>query len=374
MLTVSQWSDAERFLSSESAAEAGKWHNDRAPHTIAPMDALSPLDPCQVVILKWSAQSAKTEVVNNFAGYIIDQDPGSVLVVQPNERPMGETWSKDRLAPMIRDTPALAKKVVAGKGRDSENTILRKKFPGGQLTVAGASSPSQLASRPIRYLLCDEIDRWPTTKEGSPLQLAIKRTQAFWNRKILMVSTPTFEGVGIDSEYENCLQHEWHLKCSHCSAYQMPKFKHFTFDRDQSNGPTNIRYCCEVCGSEHTEGEQFKIKNTGKWVQTNEASPMRKGYWMNQFASPFATWTETIAEFLLAKKDPLKLQVAINTVFAETWKGMGISLDWEILRQRREVYPINKSDRLVPAGVQLLTLVVDTQDTWLDCEVVGSNA
>ncbi|WP_366057924.1 phage terminase large subunit family protein, partial [Oceanicoccus sp.] len=169
------------------------------------MDALSPHDPCRKVVAKFSAQSGKTEILNNFAGYIMAQNPGPTLVVQPNQRPMGEAFSKDRLAPMIRDTPAISAKVIEAKGKDKKNTIFHRTFPGGHLTIAGASSPAQLASRPIQFLLCDEIDRWVPTKEGDALNLAIKRTLTFWNRKILMVSTPTLDGRGIDAQYEDTL-------------------------------------------------------------------------------------------------------------------------------------------------------------------------
>ena len=372
-LTVAEWADQFRYLSPEASAEPGKWSNARAPHTIKPMEALSPHDPCEQVVLKWSSQSSKTESILNFIGYIVDQDPGPILVVQPNLKPMGEAFSKDRIAPMIRDTPVLKSKVFQNKGRDSANTMLQKSFPNGHLTIGGASSPAQLASRPIRYLLCDEIDRWEATKEGDPLKLAKKRTLTFWNRKILMVSSPTIEGVGIDAEYQNSLKHEWHIKCQHCGNQQFPQFKHFLFDRNQHNEPENIRFVCEECGAEHSQEEEFKLKATGEWVQTNTASNRIKGFWFNQFGSPFATWRETITEFLEAKDDPIKLQAVINTAFAECWRGTGVSLDWQAIRQRREVYPTDDGELLIPEDVQILFCIVDTQDSWLDVEIIGFN-
>lgn len=368
---VSGWANKHRKLSAEASAEPGQWRNARAPHTVAPMDALSPSDDTEVVILKWSAQSAKTEVINNFIGYIADEDPGPILCLQPNEKPMAEAFSKDRIAPMIRDTPRLRERFATGVGRTSKNTILHKAFPGGHLTIAGANSPSSLASRPIRFLLADEVNRWEKNKEGDAFQLAYKRTRTFWNRKILVVSTPTLEGVGISRQFENSLQHEWRLECPSCGDSQMPALKHFTFHRDKNKILTGVDYTCEHCGTVHDEKSEKKIKSSGEWVQTNDADPKRKGYHFCQWASPFASWRDTSQEWLSAQGDPGEMQVVVNTAFAEEWLGEGDQLDWESLYTRRSVYPYHADGFAIPAEVNHLLLLVDTQDSYLDWEVIG---
>jgi len=370
-LQVSAWANKHRKLSAESSAEPGQWRNSRAPHTVAPMDALSPSDDTEVVVLKFSAQSAKTEVINNFIGYIADQDPGPILCLQPNEKPMAEAFSKDRIAPMIRDTPVLKDRFSSAVGRTSKNTILHKAFTGGHLTIAGANSPSSLASRPIRYVLADEINRWEKNKEGDPLLLAIKRTRTFWNRKILIVSTPTLEGVGVSRQYKSTLQHEWQLECSECGESQFPQLKHFTFHRDENKILKSLDYTCEHCGTVHDEKSERKIKGAGSWVVMNEADPKRKGYHMNQWSSPFAEWRDTAMEWLAAQGDPGELQVVVNTAFAEEWKGEGEQLEWEALFRRRKVYPWHETGFAVPGEVFHLMLLVDTQDSYLDWEVIG---
>lgn len=372
-LMVSQWAEAERYLSSEASAEAGKWHNARNPMLVEPMDALSPHDPCERVVCKFSSQVGKTEVGLNFAGYQIDQDPGPMLIVQPTKMPMGETFAKDRIQPMLRDTPALAVKFSGVKSKDSGNTIYHKVYPGGQMTVAGANSPSQLASRPIRYLYCDELDRWVVTKEGNALLQARARMKAFHNSKELLTSSPSFPNVGIDFEYNQCLQHEWQLVCQHCGSSQFPYFRNFIFDRDEFGNAQNVQFVCKDCGGVHDEAEEGFLKATAKWVAVNDADPKFKGYWANQFGSSFVAWRDTVQEFLDAKDDPERLQVVTNTAFAECWKGAGEHLDADRLRQRRELYPMIDGELLVPNAVQLLFLTVDTQDTWLDYEVFGVN-
>lgn len=314
-----------------------------------------------------------TEIGLNFAGYQMHQDPGPMLIVQPTKMPMGETFAKDRIQPMLRDTPALAKMFSGVKSKDGGNTIYHKVYPGGQLTVAGANSPSQLASRPIRYLYCDELDRWVVTKEGNALLQARARMKAFHNSKELITSSPSFPNVGIDFEYGQCLQHEWQLVCQHCSHSQFPYFRHFLFDRDEWGNATNVQFVCKECGALHDETEEGFLKATARWVVVNDADPKYKGFWANQFGSAFVAWRDTVQEFLDAKDDPERLQVVTNTAFAECWQGAGEHLDADRLRERREVYPMKDGEILVPNKAQLIMLTVDTQDTWLDYELFAVN-
>ena len=366
-MTVAEWAEAKRHLSPEASAEPGKWQNRRAPHTVKPMESLSPSDPCETVILKWSSQVGKTECLNNAVGYVIDQDPGPCLVIQPNVKPMGEAWSKDRLAPMLRDTPCLRGKLRDTNKLASDNTILHKKFPGGHLTIGGANSPSGLASRPIRYLFCDEIDRYEATKEGSSIKLAKKRTATFWNRKVLYVSSPTYEKVGIDAEYDAAdQQFEWRLKCAHCEETQFPQFRHFVFDKETIRKTGHVEYVCETCGGIHHSDQEHRLKLTGEWVQVRDEGWRSKAYWMNQFGSPFVRWADTIIEFLDAKDDPERLQTVINTAFAETWKEPGETVDEGSIRERCEDYGTE-----VPDGVLFLTFGADVQQDRIELEVVG---
>jgi phage terminase large subunit GpA-like protein len=178
-LTISDWADRNRRLSSEASAEPGPWRTSRAEYQRGIMDAISDAGIETVVIMS-SSQIGKTEVVNNCIGYHVDHDPAPIMVVMPTERD-AETWSKDRFTPMVRDTPCLAGKIADPRSRDGTNKILHKRFPGGHLTIVGANAPSGLASRPIRLLLCDEVDRYPFSAgaEGDPVNLARKRTVTF---------------------------------------------------------------------------------------------------------------------------------------------------------------------------------------------------
>jgi hypothetical protein len=163
-LTVSEWADAERKLSSESSAEPGEYKTSRTEYMRGVMDAFS--DPkVKRVVGVFSAQVAKTTVIENVIGYHVQHDPSPIMVVQPTLE-IAEAFSKDRLAPMARDTPALRAKFAAAGSKTSGDTLLHKKFPGGHITLAGANSYNSLASRPIRIVLGDEAAKWKANEKG----------------------------------------------------------------------------------------------------------------------------------------------------------------------------------------------------------------
>jgi phage terminase large subunit GpA-like protein len=183
------------MLSREYAAEPGQWRTDRAPYQRGIMDAFSDFAIEKVVVMT-SAQIGKTEILFNVIGFFVDEDPSPILKVRPNKED-AEQWSKTRLAPTIRDTPALRDKIRDPRSRDSGNTLLVKEFPGGHITIVGANAPAGLAAKPIRIVLCDEVDKYPASAgtEGDPVALAEKRTTTFWNRKIGLFSTPSLKGT-----------------------------------------------------------------------------------------------------------------------------------------------------------------------------------
>ena len=190
------------MLSPEASAEPGKWYTSRAEYQREIMDAFSDPSVERVVVMS-SAQIGKTEMMNCVIGYHIDHDPSPMLIVEPTLE-VGKAWSKDRLSTMIRDTDCLRRKVSDAKARDSGNTALHKTFIGGHITIAGANSPASLRARPIRIVMSDDIDANPASAgaEGDPVELAVKRTTTFWNRKIGLFSTPTDEGSSkIEAEF-----------------------------------------------------------------------------------------------------------------------------------------------------------------------------
>lgn len=358
-LTISQWADRYRILSPEFNAEPGQWNTSRAEYQREPMDAISdPLVPC--VVLKWASQTGKTDAtILNTVGYHIHLDPGPMLVMQPNQKPMGEAFSKERLAPMLRDTTCLHGKVSESKSRDSNNTILMKRFKGGYLAVIGANSPAGLASRPIRILLADEIDRYPPSAgtEGDPLSLARQRLTTFWNRKEVITSTPTIKGLSrIDTEYDDSTMETWQLQCPECGEYQQILWHHF--DREA------LTAVCAHCGA--ASGEREWKRGPGRWVAKQE-HPTTRGFHLNAFVSPWKTWRKISDRYAKAEKEgPEGMKTFWNLEMGESWEEEGETHEPDSLLDRREMYAAP-----VPMGGLILTMGVDIQKDRLECELVA---
>ena len=369
VLTVSEWADTNRILSGESSAEPGQWRTDRAPYQREIMDAVTQSDIEKVVIMS-SSQIGKSEMINNIIGYFIDIDPGPMLFIQPTDG-MAEDYSKRRISALIRDTKALTTKVADSKGRESNNTIMMKAFPGGFLAMGGANAPAGLASRPIRILLCDEVDRYPDSAgtEGDPIQLAEKRTITFWNRKKVYVSTPGIKGISrIEFEYLSGTQEEWRIKCPHCGEYIFINIYGMIYEHEKDEKGnyevSDIAFRCPKCLEEYSE--LMWKKQEGSWIAQNEKAKGTRSFKLNAFVSPWYTWDKIISEYLTVKDDPDLYKVFVNTVLGETYEVKGEIENEEYLVKRREIYTAE-----LPDGVLFLTAGVDTQDRWLEYEIVG---
>lgn len=361
-MTISQWADSERRLSQEASAEPGRWITDRAPYQRAIMDAISSFS-VETVVIKSSSQVGKTEIILNTIGYFIQHDPSPILLLQPTLE-IAEAFSKDRLTPMIRDTPSLTGKVVEAKSRKSGNTILHKRFPGGHITMAGANSPRSLASRPIRILLGDEVDRYPPSAgtEGDPISLAERRTPNFWNRKKVYTSTPTVKGLSrIDALYEESTKDQWFVPCPLCGQMQPLTWGQMRFPDDQHSEMTHE---CSRCRRRSAEAE-WKA-GRGQWISANPKARIR-GFHLWAAISPWMTWGEIYEACLRAKAGGQEtLKVFWNTILGECWEEAGDEIATDALAERREVY-----DAQVPDRALVLTAGVDVQDDRLEVEIVG---
>lgn len=375
-LTVSEWADRYRVLSSVSSAEAGPWHTNRAPYQREPFDAIT--DPSvETLVFKWAAQLGKTEGILNAIGYHTHHEPSPMMLVQPTLE-LAQAFSKDRLAPMYSKSPKLRTVVSEAKSRDAGNTLLHKTFPGGHITMAGANSPSSLASRPIRIVFCDEVDRYPASAgaEGDPVALVTMRMETFWNRKRILVSTPTTKGASrIEDFYEDSTQEEWCVPCPSCSELQPFSWKQIKFEFDEVKKKTiSVEHCCRSCGVLHGEQEwKAGMEHKGKWIARKQHADTR-GFHLNQLASTFSSWGRIVQKFkaaekLLKKGDFEAMKAWINTVLAEEWEENGEKLDETSLMNRREMYHAD-----VPDGVKVLTAAVDTQDNRFEVEVIGWGA
>lgn len=385
-LTVSEWADRFRVLSPESSAEPGPWRTDRAPYLREIMDTASNPRVTDVVA-KLASQVGKTEILNNIIGYTIDLDPAPLMMIQPNVKPMAEAWSKDRLATMLRDSPRLRGRVKDAKSRNSGNTVLHKTFAGGHITIGGANSPAGLASRPVKIVLFDEVDRYPFSAgtEGDPVKLGRKRTQTFPNRKCYLVSSPTVKGFSrIDAEYERSDQRQYYVPCPFCGHEQVFQFRREdkTFGLVWEKGkPETAQYQCRACEELIPESKKPQMLRAGRWIAKY---PEREivGFQLSALYSPWMKWVQVATEWEEAQGNRELLQVFINTVLAELWEEQGDQVTVHELGGRLERYPCscerheptNCTTALVPAGVGVLTCGVDVQADRLEAGVWGFGA
>ncbi len=362
-LSVADWADAERRLDSQSSSEPGRWYTSRAEYQRGIMNACSDPTIKEVVVMA-GAQLGKTEAILNIIGYHIDNDPSPIRVLQPRlER--AQAVSKDRIAAgLLRSTPCLQDKVKDPRARDSGNTTLHKVFPGGAITIVGANSPAGLASRPIRIVLCDEVDRYPTSagSEGDPIQLARKRSATFWNRKVIMVSTPTNKNSSrIEEAFEASDKRFYHVPCKHCHEPQVMKWANVRWD---DGNPDSAHYVCEHCAVMWTESDRIWAIRNGEWVVTQPESSVA-GFAINGMYSPWTSLSDAVREFLSVKKNPEQLRVFCNTYWGQTWEDEGETVDDYELSERREQMPN------VPDDVILMTAGVDVQDNRLEVSIIG---
>jgi phage terminase large subunit GpA-like protein len=382
--TLLEWADERRMLSPEAnalAAEAGgpvRYTSAITPYHRDIMLALS--DPAtEIVACKLPSQDGKTELLNNFVGWKIDLDPGPMLVLQPTKE-MAEAWSKDRLSPMIRDTRELKGRVRDARSRDSENTILHKKFPGGHLTAVGSNSPAGLASRPIRDVLVDEVDRCAKSAgtEGDAIRLAFRRAVTFRRGKKLLISSPTIRGQSrIDKEYMLGTQEEFHVPCPHCGEYQFLQWGGTDLEyglKWEPGKPDTAYYVCKTNGCIIEEHHKAAMIAAYRWIPQNpSAGPRRRSFWKNAIGSNLVAWRKLVQEWLEVQGKPLEIQVFVNTVQCELFdpiEGEEVEVD-SLIKRLGKGYPgdNDQAPSKVPAGGAVLTRSVDVQGDRLETEV-----
>lgn len=380
-LTGSEWADRYRYVAAGTSPEPGIWRTQRVPYMREPLDMATAHSVEKVVIMA-ASQVAKSELLINVLGYYIDQEPSSIMMVQPTVE-AAEAFSKERIDPTLQASPALKAKMTQpvdpekGKSRKSGSTIRMKNFTGGYLAMVGSNSPSGLASRPIRVLLCDEIDRFGSTQEGDPLKLAVQRTQNFSNRKIVFVSTPTTEeradGPTIFAEFMKSDQREFMVECPQCHKRFEMSWGNVHWDKNEHGDviEDSIRMECPHCHAKvrgNGKPDPYLLES-GIWVAKEPESRV-VGYHLTSLCSPWVELRDLVSDFVEAnrKKDKDGLQEFINLKLGEPWQEDADDLElWSKLSERREFYP----GAGLPKEVKMLTCGVDVQQDRIEATVFG---
>lgn len=374
-LRLSQWAERYAYLSAESSAEPGKWRN--IPYQIGIQDAMTDPRIWKVVVRK-SARVGYTKMIGNLVGYHIHYDPCPIGIVQPTDGD-AEGYSKEEIAPMIRDTPVIEKLVADVKSKNGSNTMTQKMFPGGSLNLIGANTATGFRRVSRRVMIFDEVDGYPLSAgtEGDPIKLGTKRTEYYWNRKIVMGTTPTTNLLSrIEPEFEASDKRFYFVPCPHCDAPQKLEFPNLKWTEGK---PETAHFVCvkNGCVIEHkwkrwmVEQAQTRFEADPKcgygWVAEKPTRGIAGFHiWAAYSYSPNASWEQIAREFEEAKSGGIEmLKTFINTILGEVWQEKGDAPEWRRLYDRRESYPIGT----VPEGGLFLTAGVDVQGNRLEMGV-----
>jgi phage terminase large subunit GpA-like protein len=378
-LTVSAWAETYRHLPSERADQSGRWRNEVTPYLTGIMDTVGQPGVREIVFIA-STQVGKTEFLNNVIGYFVHIEPSPILYLCETQD-KATAWSKECLAPTIRDTPVLSALFGPVRARDSGNTIEEKSFPGGHLATAWATSATTLSSRPRRVILMDERDAYESTKEGDPVALAEERAVTFRDRKVIIkASTPRNRlepepGAPLDAprytqiewEYENTDKRKFYVPCPHCDEYQVLKWRdekgNFNIRWPDDNPLAAFYVCLNGCVIENESKQEMLL--LGEW-RAEKPFAGRAGFHIWAAYSPFVTFGEIAAKWIKAKKSQAALKVFVNTTLAEGWQEY---LPQELisdLAARREPFEAD-----VPEGVLAIVASADVQGDRIETEIVG---
>lgn len=361
-ITVSEWAGKYRMLDSKSSAIPGPWNNDITPYLTGVMDEFNNYETSKIIFVK-PTQVGGTEALQNMIGYIVMQDPAPTMIVYPTET-LAKSISENRLQPMLRATPELARRF------DENSQLLELQFDGMYLTLAGSNSPSGLASKPIRFVLMDEVDKYPGTsgKEADPIKLATERTKTFHDKKIYITSTPTLKTGHIWKEKESAdIEKHYFVPCPHCGEYIELKFSNIRFPDEEgmtyADRAEFATYICQECGCAITDADKNNMIRHGEWriVRHNTQYVRSVAFWINTLYSPFVRWADIVKEFLTTKDDPDLFQNFVNSWLAEPWEDTKLKTSAELVLERQTELP----EYVVPSWAKILTGGVDVQETSL---------
>lgn len=373
-LSLSGWADKYAVLSKETSASHGKFRAFAYQNGI--MDAVTDPTVETITVMK-SARVGYTKILDHVAGFFIHQDPSPLLIVQPRVED-AEDYSTSEIAPMLRDTPVLAE--IAGdlKAKDSNQRILKRVFKNGaSLTFVGANSPGGFRRITARVVAFDEVDGYPPAgagDEGDQIKLGKKRTESFWNRKIILGSTPAVKVTSrIYRSWETSDQRRYYVPCPHCEHKQTLKWSGI---RWENGDPKTAHYVCEN-GCIIEEHDKAWMVDNGEWIAEKPFNG-HAGFhiWAGYSLFANAAWPKLVEEFLSVKANPLELKTFVNLVLGEPWEERGEDVDTHSLESRARAENWRGSDENddplpAPEAVLITTCGVDVQGDRLEAERVG---
>ena len=363
-LTVSEWAGKYRFLDERSSSMPGKWKNEMTPYLVGIMDEFNNYQTEKIVFCKCT-QLGGTEALNNMICFSVAQDPAPMMIVYPTSE-LADSVVEQRIKPMLK-----ASKETKKHFKEKNSSKKELQFDNMYISIVGSNSPSELASRPIRYLFLDEVDKYPneSKKEADPISLAVERTKTFNNRKIYMCSTPTTRTGHIWEEKEKAdIEKHYFVPCPHCGEFIELKFSQIRWPDDNeklsaADKAEFAQYICQECGNVINDSDKMEMLQKGKWETVKENTKFTKtvAFWINTLYSPFTRFAQIAKAYLIAKDDTEALHNFTNSWLAEPWEDTKLKTNAETVMERQTDLP----EFVVPEWTRLLTAGVDVQETSL---------
>jgi len=392
-VTATQWADKHFKLSPESSYERGDWVT--APYQVAILNAMCNDDIAEVNWQK-SARVGYTKCISIAIAYAIEQKHRNVAAWSPDDGSR-DRFSKKHVDSMIRDVLPLRDLFPWLNKKDKNNTIDAKTFSNQQvLYLLGGKAAKNYREISVDVAIYDELSKFDRDieKEGSPTFLGDKRLEGSVFSKSIRGSTPKTKGECQIEEAcsESELMLYRYIPCPKCGHHQVLQFGgpdvafglKWNHDVPKEQQADTAYYQCsgkKSCRFDYAD--YLEADHSGYWasdtgIRTDDgiefksarrkriSAPHSVAFHCWSVYSHWSPWSRIVRDWYRSQKSTESLKVFVNTTLGETWEEPGSKIEHETLYRRRETYR-----KPVPAGVNVLTGTIDTQDDRLEVLVTG---
>ena len=381
VITADEWARTERIMPAD-AVEPGAYRPERTPYMIDPQRTMSATSPWTEGWMKKGVQLGGSVSGENMIASWICTAAGNILVSFPKLED-AKQWEITRFEPMRDSSRALRKRIRPANVKGSDNTKLRKKYPGGVMRLIGVSSMPKSVT--VRYIKIEEADEYPldVDNQGSIFEGLRARYRNFGRKgKMFGDSTPTVEGASnIDREYKRGDQRKWNLCCPDCGHAQPLRWGQMKWvaHEDPAATAASTRYACESCGTLNTESTwktanyarrpgmteaQCKAEGIAYWEATAKGLPGVASWHISSLAAPvgWAPWGTLVLQWLDIGDDEDKRKAFSNNVEGEVYSyKQSSTVSAKALQALGESYAL----MTCPVGGLICVAGVDTQDNRL---------
>ncbi|WP_178081027.1 terminase gpA endonuclease subunit [Pseudomonas sp. FDAARGOS_380] len=390
-MTAVEWADEYFYMSSESSYGEGKWTTEF--FQVALLNAMGN-DLIHELNLPKSARIGYTKMLMANIAYKIKHKKRSVCMWSPTDDD-AKGIMKKHVDPMIRDVPVIKAMAPWFGKKHKDNTEDQKTFENRKvLWWLGGKAAGNYREKSPDEVGYDELSSFDAdiNNEGSPTFLGDKRLEGATFPKSIRGSTPKLAGSCqiTRAAEESAYLLRFHIQCPHCRTEQTLKWGGkgeafgLKWSKDALGEVDKAWYLCESgngCAFEHyqmveaSRTGRYICEKTGVWTRDSMEwfgaddkpirTPRRLTFHIWTIYSTFTTWVKIADERVKAGKDRGKLKTFVNTTLGEPWEeDLTEKVDWELLRERREVYAAQ-----VPARCAALMGGIDTQDDRYELRV-----